>query len=139
YKPPNMLAYFAIDCPPGVDAEALAKSVTSWRSVQEAYVEGGPTIPPQVNALDDPRQVNQGYEDPAPGGVDAEFAWTVTGGAGTGVQFIDMEQGWTLNHEDLTAAGITVISGINNAYPGHGTAALGEVVARGNTRGDAGI
>lgn len=139
YKPPNMLAYFAIDCPPGVDAEALAKSVTSWRSVQEAYVEGGPTIPPQVNALDDPRQVNQGYEDPAPGGVDAEFAWTVTGGDGTGVQFIDMEQGWTLNHEDLTAAGITVISGINNAYPGHGTAVLGEVVAVDNTRGDVGI
>jgi subtilisin family serine protease len=50
-----------------------------------------------------------------------------------------MEQGWTLNHEDLVAAGITVISGVNTAYTGHGTAVLGEILAVDNTIGDMGI
>jgi serine protease len=139
YKPPNLLTYFAVDCPPGVEPDALAKALDSWRSVEEAYVEAGPTIPPQVNALDDPRQVNQGYEDAAPGGIGAEFAWTVPGGDGAGIQFVDLEQGWTLNHEDLAAAGITIISGVSNAYHGHGTAVLGEVVAVDNTLGNVGI
>jgi subtilisin family serine protease len=50
-----------------------------------------------------------------------------------------MERGWTLNHEDLSAAGITVISGVNQDFPGHGTAVLGEVVAVDNTIGGVGI
>ena len=32
------------------------------------------------------------------------------GGDGAGAAFVDMEQGWNLNHEDLTAAGITPTS-----------------------------
>jgi serine protease len=138
-KMPNMHTYFTIDCPPGIEPDALATTLASWPSVQEAYVEGGPTVPPQVNPIDDPRQVNQGYEDAAPGGINAEFAWAVPGGDGTGIQLVDLEQGWTLNHEDLVSAGIAIISGINQAYPGHGTAVLGELVAVDNTVGDVGI
>jgi serine protease len=42
YKPPNMLTYFAIDCPPGVEPNALAKTLDTWQSVQEAYVSARP-------------------------------------------------------------------------------------------------
>jgi hypothetical protein len=56
-----------------------------------------------------------------------------------GVNFVDMEQGWTLNHEDLVSKGITLISGMNQAYFGHGTSVLGEVVAVDNTIGNVGI
>src|SRR4029079_17396838 len=58
---------------------------------------------------------------------------------GSGVGFVDMERGWTLNHEDLVAAGITIISGINNDYTGHGTSVLGAVVIADNAIGGVGI
>lgn len=139
YHPPNLLTYFVIDCPEKVDPEALSKAFRALKIVESAYVEGGPTPPPVVNAADDPRSPDQGYLDPAPDGIDAEFAWTVDGGDGEGIEVVDMEQGWTLNHEDLEDAGITLISGINNAFFGHGTSVLGEIVAVDNTIGGVGI
>ena len=139
YRPPNLLTYFAVDCPPSVDAAALARAFSAWRNVEAAYVEAGPTRPPVVNAADDPRWPSQGYLDAAPAGIDAEFAWGAGGGDGAGVLFVDLEQGWTLNHEDLVAAGITLISGVNQAYTGHGTSVLGEVLAVDNALGDVGI
>jgi hypothetical protein len=58
---------------------------------------------------------------------------------GSGIGFVDMERGWTLNHEDLAAAGITLISGVNQDFHGHGTAVLGEVLGVDNTVGGVGI
>lgn len=139
YRPPNLRAYYAVDCPVGVQPDALVQQLAAWPNVQTAYVEGGPTPPPLVNPADDPRSVNQGYLDPAPDGIDAEYAWGLAGGDGVGQGFVDLEQGWTLNHEDLVAAGITLISGVSNAYHGHGTAVLGEVRAEDNTLGCVGI
>lgn len=129
-------AYAAITVPDAASAEQLAKELGARDDVETAYVEGGPT-PPPVNAADDPRSGNQGYLDAAPGGIDARWAWGTADGVGIG--FVDLEQGWTLNHEDLAAAGITIISGVSQAYHGHGTAVLGEVVAVDNTRGGVGI
>jgi hypothetical protein len=138
YEPPNLASYVAVALPPDVAPEAAAKELSAMETVELAYVEGGPVQPP-VNAVDDPRQVNQGYEDAAPSGINAEYAWGFTGGDGQGIGFVDMEQGWTLNHEDLAAAGITLISGDNHNYWGHGTGVLGEVVAVDNSKGDVGI
>ena len=134
--PPSFTQYFAIECPAGVDPEAVARAVASWPSVDTAYVEAGPT-PPPVNPSDDPRNTNQHYEDAAPTGIDVRWAWAQADGSGVG--FVDMERGWTLNHEDLVAAGISIISGINNDYTGHGTAVLGEVLMVDNTIGGVGI
>ncbi|MFX1475550.1 MAG: S8 family peptidase [Promethearchaeota archaeon] len=146
YQPANLLTYFVVDCPPEVDPERLAKAFLAWETVQTAYVEGRPGPPPQViNAANDPRWPNQGYLDPAPNGINAEFAWPeadgtgFTGGGGAAIQFVDLEQGWTLNHQDLNAAGITLISGVNQAYFDHGTSVLGDVVAVDNAVGCVGI
>jgi hypothetical protein len=133
---PNFLSYYAIECPPGVDAATVARTVAAWPSVETAYVEGGPT-PPPVNPSDDPRNGNQHYQDAAPTGIDVRWAWGFADG--TDVGFVDMERGWTLNHEDLAGAGITVLSGVNQDFQGHGTAVLGEVVAVDNTIGGVGI
>src|SRR5215470_4067992 len=134
--PPSFTSYFAIECPAGVEPEAVARTVTAWSNVETAYVEAGPT-PPPLDPSANPRNADQHYEDAAPTGIDARSAWSQVDG--TGVGFVDLEQGWTLDHEDLVAAGITIISGVNTIYAGHGTAVLGEVLAVDNTIGDLGI
>jgi Subtilase family len=128
--------YYAIECPRQVDPEHVVKAVSSWPQVEIAYVEGGP-VPPPVNPSDDPRTTNQRYLNLAPKGINARWAWKRANGAG--VRFVDLERGWTLNHEDLVDANITVISGLSQDFHGHGTAVLGEVVAVDNTRGGIGI
>ncbi|KAK4194227.1 peptidase S8/S53 domain-containing protein [Triangularia verruculosa] len=95
--------------------------------------------PPAVNPNDDPRSGNQGYLNAAPQGINARYAWTVTGGDGANVGVVDMEQGWNLNHEDLRAANITLISGRNGNYFDHGTAVLGQMLMTDNQIGGVGI
>jgi len=84
----------------------------------------------------------QGYLGPAPGGVDALYASTQPGGNGKDVTICDVEGGWTLNHEDLTAAGIRLVHGAMSSDPpwlNHGTAVLGEMLAVPNGQGCQGI
>lgn len=128
--------YLAIDMPNREDAAILARKLRESDLIEEAYVEGGP-VPPPVNPDDDPRSANQGYLGAAPAGIDARWTWPLTDGSG--IRFVDLEQGWTLNHEDLVTAGITIISGQSRDYHGHGTAVLGEVLASDNARGGIGI
>jgi hypothetical protein len=134
--PVNFRSYYAIECAPGVDPQQVASAVAKWPNVEIAYVEGGP-VPPPLNPDDDPRSTNQHYLDAAPAGIDARWAWSQADGAG--VRFVDLEQGWILNHEDLAAAGITLISGVSQDFQGHGTAVLGEVMAVDNALGGIGI
>jgi serine protease len=95
--------------------------------------------PPPVNPTDDPRSGNEGYLGAAPGGIDARYAWGFPGGDGAGANVVDMEQGWDLNHEDLAAANISLISGTNSAYFFHGTSVLGEMLMVDNKIGGVGI
>jgi len=145
YHPPNLLTYFVVDCPPGVNPDSLAKMLSSWQTVQTAYYDP-PGEEPQVNPANDPRSGNQTYLDPAPDGINARFAWPQTGGVGfaggdgAGLRVIDLERGWTLNHEDITAHGATLLHGSNrNGSRAHGTAVLGETCAVDNTLGCIGI
>jgi hypothetical protein len=139
FRPANLGAYFAISLPPGMNADELVKHLSQWESVAMAYVEPPPVEPPFVNAADDPRSANQGYLDPAPDGIDAEYAWNFPGGDGAGQALVDMEWGWTFDHEDLAAHGITLISGLNHSYYFHGSGVLGEIAAVDNAVGCIGI
>lgn len=145
YRPHNLLTYFVLEIPPGVAPETFIKTLMSWESVQTAYFDP-PGEDPQVNPNDDPRFANQGYLDQAPDGIDAEFAWPrgggvgFAGGDGAGIRVIDLERGWTLNHEDLTAHGASLLHGsIRDASRAHGTSVLGEICAVDNALGDIGI
>ncbi|HMJ60771.1 MAG TPA: S8 family peptidase, partial [Bryobacteraceae bacterium] len=134
---PHFSAWYQIICPPGIHPDELAKALRELDTVETAYVMR--PGPPPVNPGDDPRNTNQGYLDAAPNGIDARYAWGFAGGDGAGIGFVDMEQGWNLNHEDLAAAGITLLSGINNTYFYHGTSVLGEVLMVDNTVGGVGV
>jgi len=92
----------------------------------------------------------QGYLNPAapaPAGVDAFYAWTLTGGNGAGVTVCDIEYDWNTNHQDLTKApGSQINLNVSDpfaatAYPSqrHGTAVLGELVSDSNGWGTTGV
>ena len=139
YQPGPILKYLEVVCPNEYDVDKVLESLMAWATIRTAWVAPEPQAPPVVTPADDPRSPNQGYLDPAPDGIDAEFAWTIPGGDGANQGFVDIEWGWTLNHEDLTAHSITLLSGLNNGYEGHGTAVLGEVAAVDNKVGCVGI
>src|SRR6266545_4403698 len=144
YDPPNLLTYFMVDCPLGIDPNDLAKAFLGWASIEKAYYD-----PPGVDPVapdDDPQFGNQGYLDAAPDGIDAEFAWPradgsgFSGGDGAGIAVIDLEQGWTLDHEDLIAHGATLLHGtLRDSSRPHGTSVLGELCAVDNALGCIGI
>ncbi|HVJ81609.1 MAG TPA: S8 family serine peptidase [Planctomycetia bacterium] len=132
----RLTSFFAVTCPPGVPPHPILGAVLQWQFVEDAYVEAGPT-PPPVNPSDDPRNVSQGFQNPAPLGIDARWVWPEADGAGAAI--VDVEQGWTLHHEDLTAAGVGLISGLNSDWFPHGTSVLGVVAGMDNSKGGMGI
>lgn len=142
YSPPDLLTYFVIECPGDCDPDDLAAALSEWKFVESAYVDPMGEEP-SVNPGDDPRSGSQIYLDPAPDGIDAEFAWSTgpgSGADGTGLHVIDMERGWTLNHEDLTATGASLLHGtIRDGSRAHGTSVLGEVSGVDNAIGVVGI
>ena len=139
YRPGHFFGYFYVETSQSTDLASLAKALRSWPSVQVAYVDI-PAPDPVVNAADDPRSPNQGYLDPAPDGIDAEYAWGFTGGDGAGQRVIDLERGWTLNHEDLNAHGAALLHGVLlDTSRAHGTSVLGEICAVDNSVGCVGI
>lgn len=139
YRAPRLTNWFVAEPPPGADVELLVNELRAHPAIETAYREPRPTPPPLVEPDDDLRWPDQGYLDPAPDGVDAEYAWNFPGGDGEGQSFVDLEQGWTLNHEDLVDHGIAIISGLSTAFFAHGTNVLGVVAAVDNDVGCVGI
>lgn len=124
------------------NAEALVERLQSTSGVEAAYIKPpteNPVAPNHVSAVAAPVHTapvvpdfsnQQGYLNPAPGGVDARFAWTKSGGRGAGVGLIDIEGGWTFSHIDLLQNQGGLVAG--SVYPevswrDHGTAVLGEI------------
>ncbi len=143
YEPPNLLNCFALDFRAGEDAEAeaVAKEIRSWEVVEYAYAQSPPAEPPVVDPTDDPvfplQDYLRGITPFATDGIDAVYAWGFAGGDGTGVQLVDVEQGWFLAHPDLPAIGL--IHGVNSQFQEHGTMVLGVLTAVDNTIGCVGI
>ncbi len=81
----------------------------------------------------------QGYLCSAPVGINAFEAWRYWGGMGEGVAVCDIEGNWNFDHEDLPP--ITHLGGdlLPGDWKDHGTAVLGEIVAKPNKLGAVGI
>ncbi len=79
----------------------------------------------------------QGYLYDTPVGLDAPSVWTIPGGLGQDISFIDVELCWTEDHEDFAYENCFYIGGSpqNPNYETHGTAVLGEVIGQHNGLG----
>jgi len=139
YKPGPFFSYFKIEHDDPAQLFAIAKDMQCWREVEQAQVYV-PAPDPLVDSTDDVRAVNQTYLDASPVGIDARYAWTFPGGDGQGQALVDLERGWTFDHEDLNALGITLLHGtLLNSSRSHGTSVFGEICAIDNALGCVGI
>lgn len=108
-----------------------------WRDPTDQYLgepaPGGPGPVPDFSGRQD-------YLAVAPHGVDARRAWLHPGGDGEGIQIIDIEGGWCLDHIDLTAnGGLRGGDSLGGSWRDHGTAVLGVMTADRNQKGVTGI
>lgn len=138
---PDLSKYYITHMSDKVKAEKLAKELAKEESVESTDVVP-PPVPASANIATVSFENMQGYLGPAPGGVDAHFAWTIPGGKGNGIRMIDIEGAWNFSHEDLLQnqnglAGGTMNS--NVAWRNHGTAVIGEIGGDENNFGIIGI
>ncbi len=151
--------YFEVPLLPGTSAERVAELVAALNAlegVEVAYAEP-PAEPAVLNfGMDEAvrsllaaadiapttplYEANQGYLNAAPGGIDAKYAWTVSGGKGLNVKVVDIEGGWRTTHEDMPALFTQIGTQYNDlGWRNHGTAVLGEIVGAANAYGVTGI
>jgi hypothetical protein len=139
YRPPDFFSFYAINCPEHTDPNEVLQSVVRNENVELAYIENGPISPPSV-PTNDGLYNRQEYHAEAPCGINACYAWKFKGGKGdSNVKFIDIEQGWILNHENIFAKTFRN-TGLNyKDFQDHGAAVLGVVCMQNNSNGGVGI
>jgi subtilase family protein len=140
YSPPNFTSYYFVMCDNEGEAKEILKTLRKSDAVELCYVETHLGGPPNVHPKANPLYSYQKYLNRAPSGIDAKYAWAFSGGDGKGnVRFIDLEQGWFLDHEDLAALEIPA-TGLNHwEYQDHGAAVLGIIAMQDNSVGGIGI
>ena len=130
---PDMASWYHLTLPAGANVDKALADLTTSGAVAWAY--------PAPEAAPPPATPNftsmQGYQRPAPTGVDADRANSDPRSRGGGMRIVDLEYNWNPFHEDL---GLTWASDLGGTqfprYTGfadeHGTAVFGELVARNN-------
>jgi len=137
----SLLSYWRIDIRKAGEAvSAIEAALRLLPEVDLVYREKTVTDP--LTPGNDPDSGLQGYLDQADGGVNARWVWNLTNGHGEGMHFMDLEQEWILNHEDLPTP--TLIFNDNRkgqaGFDGdHGTGVLGVVAGVDNAVGIIGI
>lgn len=152
---PDLSVYYRVDAPDN-ELDELAESLRQHDAVEAAYVK--PPIELATMAVRKTEALNemqplpldappaspdfsarQGYLNASPEGIDARYAWTVSGGKGANVNISDCEWGWRFTHEDLTQNQGGVVVGTASTDTNHGTAVLGEFSGDHNGFGISGI
>lgn len=130
--------YYIILLQDGQPGEKLVDELNKLNIIELAYLAPifkEADIPPST-----PTFINrQNYLNPAPKGIDAQYAWTIPGGKGELVKIIDVERGWNLNHEDLPS--MFIVDGRNETDDSrqHGTAVMGVMLGLEDGSGVTGI
>lgn len=159
---PDLSLFYRVEAPER-RLDDLARKLNQMATVEAAYVKPGAV--PSRATLEPPEQAEleinemkamleeappatpnflarQVYLHPAPAGVDAGYAWGISGGTGRGVQVIDVEGAWRFSHEDLRASPGGVVGGTPTSDVGwrnHGTAVVGVITGDRNGIGIQGI
>jgi hypothetical protein len=143
----SLASYWRIDARSNADPDALVQRLNELDSIDFAYRElrgADPGTP--AASLGQSFKNRQFHLEPGPVGVDGQFALDRADGAGASVRFVDVEQGWMFDHENLPD--IVRLPGVNIAVRPdgsrgssriHGTAVLGLVAGKNNGIGTVGI
>ena len=148
---PDLSVYYRVEAA-DERLDELAEQLRESEAVTAAYVKPPGELPQMLNDMapspEDAPPVTpdftarQIYLDAAPSGIDARYAWTLSGGSGAGIRIIDLEWAWRFDHEDLTQNQGGVVGGTQSANlrsRNHGTAVIGEIGGDRNNRGITGI
>jgi hypothetical protein len=150
---PDLSLWFDVELAP--DRAGLAATINALNALEDVEIaHPAPVCEPAV--VYEPRAVEvplasdlrtpdytdlQDYLYDPPIGLNAPAAWAVAGGRGDGMKFIDVELGWTWNHEDFNQLKQFYQGGAggDDDYIDHGTAVMGEVVGSENEYGVTGF
>ncbi len=88
---------FHLFLPEGIDAAGAIDALNALDIVELAVPVTVPPPPPGPPSFEG----NQGYLNPATGGIDARGMWQIPGGTGVKVSIADLEYSWNLAHVDL--------------------------------------
>jgi hypothetical protein len=140
----TLTAYWRIDVRQEAQAENLRKQLHDMPEISNAYHETSiwDACPPAGSANANPYFLDQGYLNAGPQGIGARGAWAGTHCDGSGVNVIDLESGWILDHRDLPRP--QLLYGDNGKADGyssgnHGAAAMGVIGGVDNAIGIIGI
>jgi serine protease len=136
-----LFEWFTADAPPLISSGELAQRIAELDEDVRVHPDL-PAADPAIDVAANPRFPEQTYLQAAPVGVGALPAWQKHDDAdGRGMQVVDVEQGWTFDHEDLVGHQLQppVTQRVVPLSRPHGTAVLGIVAAENNTRGCVGI
>jgi hypothetical protein len=142
--------YYVTHVETDAQAQQVADQLKSVVGVSKVYVKPAvesplapPCAKPTAPAAIPDYFAQQGYLDAAPMGFGARsFAWTLPGGRGANVRFVDIEGGWTLDHIELRGGVGGLIGGepfADAGWTNHGTAVLGVIRAAENGFGVTGM
>jgi hypothetical protein len=139
YQPPNFFAYYTIGVSTEKGAKSLLAKLAANEHIELGYIVNDSTPPNSIVNNNNNANTLKEYLGPAPIGVDATYAHKIRGGDGAGnVRFVDIEQGWILNHESINISTLPC-TGINYAFHDHGAAVLGIIMMQENDKGGGGI
>ena len=141
--------YYRVDVPAGTSAASVANRLNQLPFVE--FSEPAAIAAPPPGDIAPPTRNLAGlqtYRGMYGNGLAIPSAKLVPGVDGTGIQFVDVEYAWTLNHEDLTILdrrlpqSVTLTGGATATAPygpNHGTAVLGMLIGGLNGYGITGL
>ena len=117
--------------------EPFIEALLSLIIVETAYAVPIPTVAEDIDPETPDYTEGQGYLYEAPEGINAPAAWEFEGGRGEGVKIIDIEGGWTFDHEDFREPFFVEMD--NPLWVNHGDAVIGVMISGHNGYGMDGI
>jgi hypothetical protein len=155
YVQVNIESSFATD---GVDVDmtethsSLQAKLLQLPFVTAAYVKPAPSVAMWIDPLTSsefepedtktPLFVEEQLHLNGPGGFNVSAVSSLKGGKGEGVKVLDVEFGWTFDHEDLIESEGKIVVGNpsrRGPYSEHGTAVIGVIAGNENEFGITGI
>ena len=130
YSPPKFLDYYFLYLRPRSKLLEVASDLRQRPTVELVY-EDMPTGPASLGPSKQKCSSSSGHIGGLSEGVNARFAWAIPGGKGDAQFLVDVEKGWTPEHDRLPKSKIHVVVGLSElGAQAHGTSVLGIVCGK---------